>query len=305
VVESKAFVFDLKTSKYEGANPDVELMTLADGVEFETRYVNVKGKDGVLVPVRLVYKKDLVFDGTAASLISTYGGFAVNGELYPRFSALNLEFLKRGGVSVNPGVRGGFEFGEDWHQMGMREKKQNVLDDLNAVAEMLIAEGISPAKKIISIGWSNGGMVVAAAALQRPELYGLVIPGNGVQDYINSQRLDPRYQGWKHEFGDATTKDLEFMLAVAPLELAQKESGEVGPVFLLMTGANDSRVNAAHSYKLTQAYQDNSKNGPQMRLMAITNSGHWMSSWTYQNIIAWRSNSVIWSYIFGAAEMKP
>jgi prolyl oligopeptidase PreP (S9A serine peptidase family) len=299
VVASRKYSYDLKSKSFLGSDPEIDMMT-REGVQYKTEYIFAKSKDGTMIPVRVVSRWDLSKNGLAPGLAYTYGGFGVMGYLHPSFNPFDFEFLKRGGVLIAPGVRGGSEYGEVWHQQGMKEHKNNVMDDLNASLETLQKLKYIDARKTISTGWSNGGLVTASAALQRPELYGLVIPGAGVQDYLNTQKNDARYDGWEDEYGDANSSDRDFMKLISPVELAKNAQGR-GPVYLIAKGEKDSRVNPSNSDKLAYAAQKHFAEPSNVYLMSINNAGHWMTSATYQDVIAWRSNSVIWSYIFTTA----
>ena len=157
-------------------------------------------------------------------------------------------------------------------------------------------------RKTISTGWSNGGMVVAAAAMQRPDLYALVVPGAGVQDYLDAIKTDKRYQGWKFEYGDPYGPDRQFMKLVGPVSLAQQGKGQ-GPIWFYVGGTNDSRVNPSNSHKAALAAQKAYADPSRVRRFTMKNSGHWMTSQLYQDVIAWGSQSIIWSYIFTTAGM--
>ncbi len=302
VVASRKYTYNLKSKSFIGADPESDMMT-RDGVLYKTEYIFAKSNDGEMIPVRVVARSDCRRDGSAPGLAYTYGGFGVMGYLHPSYNALDYEFLRRGGVLITPGVRGGLEYGEHWHQQGMKELKKNVMNDLNSSLETLQNLKYIDAKKTISTGWSNGGFVTASAALQRPELYGLVIPGAGVQDYLNTQKNDARYDGWDDEFGDANTSDRNYMKLISPVELAKQGQGR-GPIYLIAKGEKDSRVNPSNSDKLAYAAEKHFAEPSNVYLMSINNAGHWMTSATYQDVIAWRASSVIWSYIFTTAGIK-
>ncbi len=302
VIGFKTYTYDLKLGHYLEGDPNSEMM-MKDGISYVTEYFQVPSADQKLVPVRIVRRKDMAMNSTAGALISVYGGFGQVNGLHPRYDYLNFEFLKRGGILVFPGIRGGKELGEPWHLDGMKGKKQNGLNDINATAEFLKNKNYVDPKKTVLTGWSNGGLMSAAAALQRPDLYGLVIPGNGVHDYLNTQQLDARFNGWKSEYGDASTQDLEYMKLISPLELAKKNLAQ--PRFLIMNGRLDSRVNPAHSYKLTQVLLEHAVPPEQISLISINNSGHWMTSQRYQDLIGWRALSLMWTEIYATVGLTP
>lgn len=298
----KTYIYDLKLGTYINGSPNSEMM-IRESVRYTTEYLSVPSTNGAEVPVRLVYKEGTPRNRTAGALISVYGGFGINSGLHPSFNALDFEFLKRDGVLVFPGVRGGGEYGEDWHRQGQKKTKQHTIDDVIATARALSLRGISDSQKTVLTGWSHGGFVVAATAIQRPELFGLAIPGNGVHDIMSTWDLDARFNGWASEFGNINSSDISFMKKLSPVERAQQIKNQTR--FLIMNGRQDSRVNSAHSFKLYQALIDNAIDPDRISLMSINNSGHWMTSARYQDLIAWRSLSVIWAEIYATTGIKP
>ncbi len=303
IIKSRTFTYDFSSKSYLEGNPEIEMMTL-NGVQYATEYRFYPSKDGVMIPVRLVYKKAFAKDGSSAGLGWTYGGFNLLGYLHPSYNDFNLQYLQRGGVLFAPGVRGGAEYGPSWHEGGMLANRINAENDLNAVVEGLQKDKYIDPKKTISTGWSNGGTVTASAALQRPDLYGGVIPGAGVHDSNNAIFLDPEEQGWKEEQGDPRTPDILYMNDTSPVELAVSGAG-AGPMWLVMVGLNDSRVNQAHSKKVTNALLRNSGDPDKVHMMAYRAAGHWMTSQMYQDSLAWLSQSAIYSFIFAVSGMAP
>ena len=210
-------------------------------------------------------------------------------------SLLNLEFLRRGGITVAPALRGGNEYGHQWHQQAILEKKPATFEDLIATARMLSSEGWTSRNKVISTGGSNGGLTVAAAALLAPDAFGLVIPHAGVLDMLAKDFLDKRFEGWKEEYGDCNSEiDKQFLLRESPLELVQNQ-GELK--FLIMDGILDTRVNPAHSLKFAAALEDFGGSPQNVLLNTLKNAGHFESSEGYQNLIGWRWNVVVWTTI--------
>ena len=300
VLRSKKFLYDPRTKTFAEGDPEVEMMK-ADGKEYVTEYLQVRSADGVFFPVRVVTQKGAPRNGTGAAYIYVYGGFKINGRLHPYFNPMEYEFLKRGGALVLPAIRGGLEFGLDWNEQGIHAKKQNTINDVHATAQAIRDLGYAPSEKIILQGWSNGGFVVASAGLQRPDLYGLVLPGNGVLDFLAHERFDPRCATLcLREYGDPKNPvHQQFMLPLSPIELAKRLARETRlPRIVVLTGRNDTRVDPAHSYRFTQAVLDHTGDPSRILQLAINHAGHWMIVEPYGDLIGWRSQTMIWSIIF-------
>ncbi len=222
-----------------------------DPDQFETRQVFYKSKDGTRVPMFISHKKGLAFDQPQPTLLYAYGGFNIS--LTPRFSLATIAWMEQGGVFAQPNLRGGGEYGEDWHTDGNLLKKQNVFDDFIAAAEWLIAEGITCTPKLAIDGRSNGGLLTGACLTQRPDLYGAVLSGVGVQDMLRFDKFTIGW-AWKGEYGDpAHEADFKNLLAYSPYHNVKK--GTKYPPILVTTGDHDDRVFPAHSFKFGAALQ--------------------------------------------------
>ncbi|MBF0104172.1 MAG: S9 family peptidase [Deltaproteobacteria bacterium] len=304
VIRKKDFKFDIATGLFVDADPQTEMTTDEKGQVFVTEYVEVVSKDGTKVPVRLTYKKGLVKNGQNPVLIEGYGGFNVPGHFYPAFSTQLKHFIDHGGVYVAPALRGGNELGESWHKQGMKEKKQNVFNDLFATAEFLIKDQLTQPKKIAAMGWSNGGLLMAVAATQRPDLFGLIIAGNGVHDMLRRDNLDPEFNdGWAYEYGHTQDpRQWPYFEAYSPVHNARPSPHM--PTVLVLVGRNDSRVDPAHSYKFAAALQKVSHPDQKILLSSMPNAGHWMTYEDLQDLIGWCSNARIWSTIFETLGME-
>src|SRR5216684_2460786 len=170
--------------------------------DYETKQVFYNSKDGTRVPMFITYKKGLKLDGLNPTYLYGYGGFDIS--LTPAFSVGNLVWMELGGVYAQPSLRGGGEYGEDWHQGGMKAKKQNVFDDFIAAAEWLIANKYTSTPKLSIAGASNGGLLVGAALTQRPDLFGAALPAVGVMDMLRFQKFTIGW-AWQSDYGSSDT----------------------------------------------------------------------------------------------------
>jgi prolyl oligopeptidase PreP (S9A serine peptidase family) len=276
----------------------VEKDLLLDGVDqFETKVVEVASADGTMIPVRLTYKAGVRLDGKNPALIKVYGGFGEPGMFYGEdFSPMNKLFLQKGGILVAPAIRGGNEFGEPWHQAGGGSvNKHKGLEDTIAVADWLKENNYSEPAKIISMGTSNGGFVVAASALKSSNSFGLVIPVAGLHDMLGKRRMGKIFDevAWAAEYGDSqSAKEYRDLKSFSPIEMS---AGKAKTEFFLLTGQDDSRVTPSHTYKLAEALK---AQNVKVQMTSLKNAGHWMESPEYQNVIGWRAQSVIWAKIY-------
>ena len=222
-----------------------------DAARYETLQLFGTSKDGTRVPFFVTMRKGLPRDGNNPTVIYGYGGFAVTN--VPGYRPDVPAWLELGGVWVTPALRGGAEYGEAWHKAGMLEKKQNVFDDLIAVAEHLVKERYtSPAKLAIS-GGSNGGLLVAAVMEQRPDLFAVSLPAVGVLDMLRYDRFTGG-KAWVTEYGSATDpQQFPFIFKYSPLH--NVKPGTCYPATMITTADHDDRVVPSHSYKFTAALQ--------------------------------------------------
>lgn len=222
-----------------------------DPAEYETRQLFFDSKDGTRVPLFVTCRKGLALDGGNPTLLYGYGGFAIS--LTPAFSATLIPWLERGGVFAVANLRGGGEYGEEWHQAGMREKKQNVFDDVIGAAEYLIREGYTTPSRLGIEGGSNGGLLVGAAMTQRPDLFGVALPAVAVMDMLRFHRFTIGW-AWVSEYGSADDKaDFPVLKAYSPLH--NLVPGTDYPATLITTADHDDRVVPAHSFKFAAALQ--------------------------------------------------
>jgi prolyl oligopeptidase len=218
---------------------------------FETKQVFFTSKDGTKVPMFLSYKKGLKLDGNNPVLLYGYGGF--NIPLTPGFSISNAFFMEQGGVYVQVNLRGGSEYGEDWHKGGMLQNKQNVFDDIIGAAEYMINEKYTNKDKIAVRGGSNGGLLVGAAMAQRPDLFKVAIPQVGVMDMLRYHKFTIGY-AWAVEYGSSDNKEqFEYLKKYSPLH--NLKEGVNYPATLVTTADHDDRVVPAHSFKFAARLQ--------------------------------------------------
>lgn len=222
-----------------------------DPAAYETRQLFATSKDGTRVPFFVTHRRGLALDGTNPTILYAYGGFAVT--LVPSFSTAAIAWMEQGGVYVTASLRGGGEYGEAWHQAGMRERKQNVFDDYIAVAERLIADRYTAPAHLAIQGGSNGGLLVGAAMTQRPELFAVALPAVGVLDMLRYHKFTGG-AAWATEYGSADEAEaLPWLLAYSPLH--NVTPGTCYPATLITTADHDDRVVPSHSFKYAATLQ--------------------------------------------------
>lgn len=218
---------------------------------FVTEQVFCTSKDGTKVPLIITRHKDTKLDGTNQTLLYAYGGFNIS--LSPSFSPANAAWVDAGGIYVVANLRGGGEYGREWHEAGMRLKKQNVFDDFFAAAEYLIKAGYTTSNRLGIRGGSNGGLLVGAALTQRPDLFGACLPAVGVMDMLRYQKFTIGW-AWVQEFGSSDeSEQIENLLSYSPLH--NLKPGTCYPATLITTADRDDRVVPGHSFKFAAALQ--------------------------------------------------
>lgn len=244
---------------------------LFDPLAYETTQVFYESKDGTRVPMFVSHKKGLRLDGSAPTMLYGYGGFNIS--LMPDFSPSLVLWMEMGGVFAQPSLRGGGEYGEAWHDAGTRVRKQNVFDDFIAAAEWLIANKYtSPARLAIS-GGSNGGLLVAACELQRPELFGAVHAAVGVMDMLRFDKFTIGW-AWKEEYGAPSEDAAEFAAIYKYSPLHNIKRGVEYPATLITTADHDDRVFPAHSFKYTAALQAAQTGANPILIRVESRAGH-------------------------------
>lgn len=239
--------------------------------DFTVTARKAKSKDGTLVPYLIVHKKDVSLrSADNPTLLYGYGGFNVS--LLPRFSRSTYAFLERGGVSVQANLRGGGEFGEEWHRAGQLEKKQNVFDDFIAVAEDLVKTRVTRPERLAIHGRSNGGLLVAAALVQRPDLFRAAVSGVPLTDMLRYHHFQIA-KLWIPEYGSAEDpKQFEWLRAYSPYHHVRE--GTAYPAVLLMTAESDTRVDPMHARKLAAALQHATSSSHPILLRTEVRAGH-------------------------------
>ncbi|MGC6427255.1 MAG: prolyl oligopeptidase family serine peptidase [Akkermansiaceae bacterium] len=237
---------------------------------YETSQIFAESKDGTKVPMFVVHKKNLVKNGQNPTLLYAYGGF--NIPILPRYSPATIAWLDMGGLYVSANLRGGGEYGDEWHQAGMKLKKQNVFDDFIACAEHLIRKKYTSSKKLAIHGGSNGGLLVGACLVQRPELYRAAIPAVGVMDMIRFQKFTIGW-AWQSEYGfpDDNADEFKYLLGYSPYHNCKPANY---PATLITTSDHDDRVVPSHSYKFAAALQAAQKGTAPTIIRIESKSGH-------------------------------
>ena len=251
--------------------------------DFETERLFYASKDGTKIPLFVTYKKGTPKNGTAPTVLYGYGGFNIS--IQPSFSPLLIPFLEQGGIYASACLRGGAEYGEKWHEAGMKLNKQNVFDDFIAAAEYLVAQKYTTSARLALRGGSNGGLLVGAVINQRPDLCQVAIPQVGVMDMLRFHKFTIGWN-WIADYGSSDNGfDFENLLGYSPLHNIKTNAKY--PATLITTADHDDRVVPAHSFKYAATLQEKAgANTPNPLLIRVdVNSGHGASN-TAKNIEA-------------------
>ena len=255
--------------------------TQFDRDHYESRQIFATSRDGTKIPMFIVSKKNLKLDGNNPTLLYAYGGFNIS--LRPSYSPATIAWLDLGGIYVMANLRGGGEYGEEWHEAGMKLKKQNVFDDFIACAEHLISNKFTSSKKLSIAGGSNGGLLVGACMVQRPELYGACLPAVGVMDMLRFHKFTIGW-AWQAEYGKPEDpEDFKNLLTYSPYHNLKPNNY---PATMVITSDHDDRVVPSHSYKFAAALQS-AQNGFAPTLIRIeSKAGHGAGTPTSKRIEA-------------------
>lgn len=238
--------------------------------DYESKQVFYESKDGTRVPMMITHKKGLKMDGNNPTMLYGYGGFNIS--LTPSFSTSNIVWLENGGVYAVPNLRGGGEYGEEWHKAGTKMQKQNVFDDFIAAAEYLIEQNYTSSDKLAISGGSNGGLLVGAVMTQRPDLMRVALPAVGVLDMLRYHEFTAG-AGWAYDYGtaDESPEMFDYLKGYSPYH---NLNGNCYPATMVTTADHDDRVVPAHSFKFAARLQEaqNCENPTLIRIE--TDAGH-------------------------------
>ncbi len=253
----------------------------ADTSRYVTQQVFYTSKDGTRVPMFITHHRDLVKNGKAPTLLYGYGGFNIS--VTPTFRPTVITWLEMGGIYVEANLRGGGEYGEPWHEAGTKTRKQNVFDDFIAAAEYLIREGYTHPRRLAISGRSNGGLLVGATLLQRPDLFAAALPGVGVLDMLRYHTASANARQWSSDYGlSEDPTEFKALLAYSPVH--NVKPGTCYPPTLITTADRDDRVVPWHSYKFAAALQRGQGCASPILLRVETRAGHGAGKPTWMQI---------------------
>ncbi len=265
---STIFSYDIESGESElYRKPDIDF----NPDEFETKQVFYTSKDGTRVPMFIVHKKGIELNGSNPAYLYGYGGFNIS--LRPSFSVSRLVWLENGGVYAQPNLRGGGEYGEEWHLAGTKMNKQNVFDDFIAAGEYLIENGYTDHDHLAIAGGSNGGLLVGATMTQRPDLAKVALPAVGVLDMLRYHTFTAG-AGWAYDYGTSEESEemFNYLLGYSPLH--NLEEGVAYPATLVTTADHDDRVVPAHSFKFAATLQEKHQGDNPVLIRIETDAGH-------------------------------
>lgn len=292
--------------------PTIYKMEIADGktitykeskvqfnpADFESKQVFYTSKDGTKIPMIITYKKGIELNGKNPCLLYGYGGFSVS--LTPYFSTSNIILLENGGVFAVPNIRGGGEYGEEWHNQGIKLKKQNVFDDFIAAAKFLVDNKYTSKEMLAIEGGSNGGLLVGACITQQPDMCKVAFPAVGVLDMLRYHKFTAG-AGWAYDYGTSEdSKEMfDYLYHYSPVHAAKPAAY---PATMIITADHDDRVVPAHSFKFAAVLQEK-QTGPNPVLIRIeTKAGHGAGRSTQQTIM---EETDKWSFMFYNVGIKP
>ena len=264
--------------------------------DYETKQIFYTSKDGTKVPMFIVHKKGLKLDGNNKTLLYGYGGFNIS--LLPRYSVSRMVWVEQGNVLAIANLRGGGEYGQQWHKAGTKLDKQNVFDDFIAAGEYLVESGYTTPEKMGIQGGSNGGLLVGATLTQRPDLFSAALPAVGVLDMLRYHTPSANARAWSSDYGLSENKDeFEALYAYSPLH--NTKPGACYPATLVTTGDHDDRVVPWHSYKFAAQLQaDQSCDNP-ILLRVETRAGHGAGTPTWMQIEGYADQ---WAFLESALD---
>jgi len=280
--------YNLKTGKTTVYNsPEIDF----DPTKYETKRVFYTSKDGTKIPMFITHKKGLKMDGTNPTFLYGYGGFDIS--ITPSFSIARAILLEKGAVYAVANLRGGGEYGANWHEAGTKMQKQNVFDDFIAAAEYLIAENYTSPKKLAVHGRSNGGLLIGAVMTQRPDLFAVALPGVGVLDMLRYHKFTIGW-AWAGDYGrsDDSKEMFHYLYNYSPVHNVKSIDY---PATMVITGDHDDRVVPAHSFKFAAELQAKNSSEFPMLLRVDINAGHGAGKPTSKQIEEWAD---IYAFMF-------
>lgn len=289
------YKMDIATGKTElYKQPRVEFKP----ADYESKQVFYTSKDGTKIPMIITYKKGLELNGNNPTLLYAYGGFSVS--ITPFFSTSNIILLENGGIYAVPNIRGGGEYGEAWHEQGIKTKKQNVFDDFMAAAQYLIDNKYTSKDRLAIEGGSNGGLLIGACITQKPDMCKVAFPAVGVMDMLRYHKFTAG-AGWAYDYGtSADSKEMfEYLYKYSPVHNVKEASY---PATMITTADHDDRVVPAHSFKFAANMQEKQKGTNPVLIRIETKAGHGAGKSTKQ-IIAEQTDK--WSFMFYNMNVQP
>ncbi|NAS31008.1 prolyl oligopeptidase family serine peptidase [Flavobacteriaceae bacterium R38] len=262
------YKYNVETGNYETYwSPNIDF----DSEEYESKQVFYTSKDGTKVPMIITHKKGLKMNGQNPTILYGYGGFDIS--LTPSFSTTNAVWMEQGGIYAVPNLRGGGEYGKEWHDAGTKFQKQNVFDDFIAAAEYLIENSYTSSEYLAIRGGSNGGLLVGATMTQRPELMKVALPAVGVMDMLRYHTFTAG-AGWAYDYGTAEdSKEMfEYLKGYSPVH--NVKNGVAYPATLVTTADHDDRVVPAHSFKFAAELQEKQAGENPTLIRIETGAGH-------------------------------
>ncbi len=288
----KMSIADGKTALYK--QPNVEFKP----EEYESKQVFYPSKDGTKIPMIITYKKGLELNGNNPCLLYAYGGFSVS--ITPYFSTSNIILLENGGIYAVPNIRGGGEYGEAWHEQGIKTKKQNVFDDFMAASQYLKDNKYTSTEKLAIEGGSNGGLLVGACITQKPDMCKVAFPAVGVMDMLRYHKFTAG-AGWAYDYGtSADSKEMfDYLYKYSPVHNVKPAAY---PATMVTTADHDDRVVPAHSFKFAAQMQENQKGTNPVLIRIETKAGHGAGKSTKQTIAEQTDK---WSFMFYNMGVSP
>lgn len=290
-----SYVYPSTIFKYDIASGKSEIYKKSgvsfDPEQYESKQVFYPSKDGTKIPMIITYKKGTVFNGKNPTLLYAYGGFGVS--LTPAFSTSNIILLEQGGIYAVPNLRGGGEYGENWHLAGTKLKKQNVFDDFIAAAEYLLQNKYTSKDYLAISGGSNGGLLVGATMTQRPDLCQVAFPAVGVMDMLRYHKFTAG-AGWAYDYGTAEdSKEMfDYLHKYSPVHALKPADY---PATMVTTADHDDRVVPAHSFKFAVQLQQDQQGKAPVLIRIETNAGHGAGRSTAQII---NQEADKWAFMF-------